>query len=318
MGKPRTTKKPTKSTRDPAPATEVIAAPPPERTYSLEENLARTGPSNLDEVNAFIEGQTDRELTELGATVDTSRIDTDSARCVGQALDFYDRATPAQLGKLRGVSSTMLRAMAWAAVQGHDAYVALHMGQTEARTVRYSRRETSSSLTSQGRAQLLQLGEALRVVAAGDAATLDRIQLSVTVSNHAEGLPAAMEATVKLGRSLLAKPSKSMLVRLADGQAGISTEWLDACQDLAHQIRQAGIAALSALPTPPVSQADVDRWDGINLVLLRQLIRLFEAGHRVEPSIQRLIPISLRTVFGYRKAKPAETAQPAAPAQPGN
>ncbi len=318
MSNPRTSRKSAKSAPKPAPAPEIIAAPPAERTYTLEENLARTGPSTLDEVHAFVEGYTDRELTELGAAVDTSRIDTDSARCVGQALDFYERAAPTQLGTLRGVSRTMLRSMAWAAVQGHDAYLSLHMGQTDVRTTRYSRREMSSSLASRGRGQLLQLGEALRVVAAGDAATLDRIQHAVTQSNHAEGLPGAIEATVKLGRRLLAKPSKAMLVRLADGEAGVSTEWLDACQDLAGQIRQAGIAAQSALPTPSVSQADVDRWDGINLVLLRQLIRLFEAGHQVDPSIPRLIPISLRAVFGYRKVKPAEPVQPAAPAEPGN
>ena|GEM_PF-5427816 len=229
---------------------------------------ARTGPSTPDELSAFIGGYADDELVAAGAAVDTSRIDVDAARHIGQALDFYLRATAEQRGHLRGVSRTMLRAMAWAAVQGHDAYLALHTGLTELRSTRYARRETAVSLTSRGRAELVQLAEALRALAAGHAATIARIEHAAVQSHHADGLPAAIEQLVKIGRALVARPSQAMLVRLADGEAGISNDWLDACQDLARQIRDAGLTAQAPLPATQLSQADVDRWDGINLVLL--------------------------------------------------
>jgi hypothetical protein len=316
MSKPRTPKKTTKPARAPAPPAPAAAVDPAERAYTLEDNLARTGPSTPDELSAFIEGYTDDELVAAGAAVDTSRIDVDAARLIGQAIDFYQRATAEQRGHLRGVSRTMLRAMAWAAVQGHDAYLALHTGLTELRSTRYARRETSVSLASRGHAELVQLAEALRALAAGHAATIARIEHAAVQSHHADGLPAAIEELVKIGRAMLAKPSKAMLVRLADGEAGVSNDWLDACQDLARQIRDAGLTAQAPLPVMQLSQADVDRWDGINLALLRQLIRLFEAGHRVDPSIPRLVPLSLRAVFGHRKHKPGAAKEPAAAAQP--
>lgn len=311
MSKPRATKKTAKAPAPPLPAPPVRAE---ERVYSLEANLDRTGPSTVDEVGAFVEGHADADLVTQGTAVDTSRIDTDSARLLGEALDFYGRATRDQRANLRGVSSAMLRAMAWAAVQGHDAYLSLHIGKTAIRTTRQSRQETSTSLVDQGRGQLDQLGEALAAIAAGRPETLAEIDSASKVTNHAEGLPGALEAMVKVGGALLENPTPAMLVRLADGEAGVTTEWLGACDDLASRIRKAGITADAALPKPEVSQATVDRWDGVNLVLLRQLVRLFESGHRNDPAIPRLNPLSLRNVLGHRKAKTAASDE--VPAEP--
>ena len=66
-----------------------------------------------------------------------------------------------------------------------------------------------------------------------------------------------------------------------------------------------------------VSGAEVDRWDGINLVLLRRLVRVFEAAHAVDNTVPRLTPIALRTIFGVRaqkhKEEPAPSPQPQFP-----
>lgn len=321
------TKKPTKKT---APATRstrkstkaepvtVLTAPnPAEGTYSLEHNLARTGPSNEIEIAALVEGFTDQELREEGAQVDTSRIDTDSARIVGIAADFVARATPEQKGAVRGYSTALLRACAWAAVQGHEAYMALHSDTVAVRTTRSARQASVGTLRARARAAHLQLSEALRAVAAGDRALLARVDDAANQTNSPDGLAGAMMALVAIGRSVLLKPSAGMRVRLAGGEAGLTEEWFDDCEDLAREIKAAGIVADSPLPRPAVTQAEVDRWDGINLVLLRRLVRVFEAAHAVDNTVPRLSPIALRTLFGARaqktKEEPAPSPQPQFP-----
>jgi hypothetical protein len=74
-----------------------------------------------------------------------------------------------------------------------------------------------------------------------------------------------------------------------------------------------------------VTQAQLDRQDGINIVLLGQIIRSFEHAHDRDPTIPRLVPIATRRLFSHRAASPAvagtspppeggEGASPAAPA----
>jgi len=318
------TKKPAKKTRPATRSTPkptraeqavVLAAPAPaESAYSLEHNLARTGPSNDMEVAALVEGFTDQELGEVGVQVDTSRIDTDSARIVGTALDYVARATPEQKLALRGVTTALLRACAWCAVQGHDAYLALHSDTVAVRTTRQARQAATGSIRARARAAHLQLAEALRAIAAGDRALLARIDEAANQTNSADGLPGAIISLVSIGRTILQKPSASMKVRLAGGEAGLTEEWFDDCEDLAREYKAAGIVAESPLPRPAVTQAEVDRWDGINLVLLRRLVRVFEAAHAVDNTVPRLSPIALRGLWKRRGVK--EHAQNAPSPQP--
>lgn len=314
-------KKATKKTR-PAPRTTTQAAKaeplavlavqaPAEAVYSLEHNLERTGPSNEIELAALLEGLTDQELREEGAQVDTSRIDTDSARIIGIVIDYITRATREQKASLRGYSTALLRASAWAAVQGHEAYLALHADTVAVRTTRSARQASADSLRGRARATYLQLVAALRAVAAGNRAMLARIDEAANQTNSADGLPGAIASLVSIGRAALQKPSAAMKVRLADGEAGLTEEWFDECEDLAREIKAAGIVADSPLPRPVVTQAEVDRWDGINLVLLRRLNRIFDAAHAVNNTVPRLTPVALRTIFGARAQKHNEEPAPA-------
>ena len=50
----------------------------------------------------------------------------------------------------------------------------------------------------------------------------------------------------------------------------------------------------SAREDAAVSQAEVDLWDGVNLLLLECILDLFEAAHALEPSVPRLLPLVLR------------------------
>ena len=66
-----------------------------------------------------------------------------------------------------------------------------------------------------------------------------------------------------------------------------------------------------------VAQADVDLWDGINLLLLERILDLFDVGHTLENSVPRLIPMALRRF--YQSGSPSKLKpQPPMPQPAGN
>jgi len=54
---------------------------------------------------------------------------------------------------------------------------------------------------------------------------------------------------------------------------------------------------------PKATQANLDLHDGINVVILGQIIRAFERAHDLDPTIPRLVPISTRRLFNRKPAK---------------
>ena len=64
-----------------------------------------------------------------------------------------------------------------------------------------------------------------------------------------------------------------------------------------------------------MAQADVDLWDGINLLLLERILDLFDVGHTLENSVPRLIPMALRRF--YQSGSPSKLKpQPPMPQTP--
>jgi len=308
------------------PVTSPAPTVPGEAEYTLDALLARLGPATEEEVLAYIEGATDEELIAEGRQVDTARIDTDTARIYGRALDFIERAQNKEqekaekekdkkkvrrpAGPVRGVTRALLRVGVWAAVQGHDAYVALRTGIAQQRSGRALNQDTAEETRQEGRDLHVELIDALRAVAGQKKTLLARIAQAANLSAAPEGLAGSIRALVAIGREMLADPSPAMKLRLADGESGVTTEYLDACEETAGRVAKAESVGGAVLPSPEVSQAEVDRWDGINLVLLETVIRAFEAGHRVNPTVPRVLPISLRTYFTKTK-RSAKSTEPA-------
>src|SRR5438105_3876891 len=89
--------------------------------YALDALAATVGVSDHALLDAVLAGTTEVGLVELGSTIDTERIVTDTARIYGQAHDFWQQANAGQKKKLRGYSPELL------ALAVHQALALEHM-----------------------------------------------------------------------------------------------------------------------------------------------------------------------------------------------
>jgi hypothetical protein len=141
-------------------------------------------------------------------------------------------------------------------------------------------------------------GRGLRLVPLPNGYAFQRIQDHIhphhrrgsiaTPKDHAD----ALVAQVKLCRTFMKDQSPAAVLP----RKGIAaTEaWLKESEALAERVRRSGTAAAAVQGDGKVTQAEVDRWDGINLRLLQLFIEAFEVGNGVDPHVPRLVPISLR------------------------
>jgi hypothetical protein len=318
--KSRSPKAPAKSKRA-APALEATptASPSEERlpVYVLDDLHDRTGPSSLDEVAALLYGIRDDALVRLGARVDTTRIETDVARMLGVALDAWNPPKGSRSEALRGVSSALLRACVWSCVQAREAYFDMHDDLRRIKAARKGARKGASSVRGRARTVHAQLLQVLASVVQGNADLEAKVEAAGRIGDRGDAHAGSIDALVAIARSVVAKPSPSVRVRLAGDEAGVTEDWLDACAELAAELRKLGTEGGAPLVTPAVSQADVDLWDGRTITLLRRIMGLYEAANAIDPSVPRLVPIALRTLLVPAKRRSSEPEAPAEPAPPG-
>jgi hypothetical protein len=296
---------PTAEAQPATAAAEVRAVDDAEVTYALASLVARAGDATLDEVDAFLEGLTDDDLVSDGATVATSRVTTDCARLYGIASDFWLRATPAQKDLLAAVSTDRLRISIWSAAQGESTEAALASQAGGAAVTQAAGAKAAAALRKTALDRRDQLERALMALAGRDAALLHRVQKAY---GSAAAPGQALEDLAALGQQWLAAPTAGMKIRMRG--ARVTAAWLADCAALGGKARLAVDSGTAPRRATEIAQADVDRWDGRNLELLRELMALFDAGHATDASIPRLQPIALRTHFGRRRAPPPQPPAP--------
>lgn len=308
---------PTKKKAKPTPP----KGPPPEETaalvaddetvYTLPDLVRRLGEATEAEVAIFVD-VTDPGLVDEGRGVATPRIDTDTARLYGQAVDFFAGATPTQKRLLLTVSIELLRVAAWAALWGSQCYEAANAGRTGESIAREARIVNAAKVSTLAHARRNQLAIALRALTRNDKTWRARITGAYGTAAETKDLAKALTDLVTVGRAILADKSSVIVDRRK--HSSLDAAWLDEAQTLAAEVLTLGGKAKAALPAGPVSHAEVDRRDGINLALLEQLIDAFEAGHAEDPAIPRLIPKALRNYFSRTRRAPAPAPEPAPPA----
>src|SRR5690606_33251742 len=85
--------------------------------------------------------------------------------------------------------------------------------------------------------------------------------------------------------------------------------YVERLQGAAEALTQAAKAAAARPAGQKVTSGDLDRADGINLILLEQIVRVFERANEQDPTIPRLVPIATRRLFSRSaKKKAAEAA----------
>ncbi|MFO0588743.1 MAG: hypothetical protein U0441_14430 [Polyangiaceae bacterium] len=278
----------------------IAAAPETTKTYTLPNLVKKLGPSKKEEVDHYIEGLDKDELTYEGSRVSTERIDTDAARLYGRAADFLKSATEEQQDALMGVSPDYVRVGVWAALQGSQAFEALQKTKRSTGGTKEQLAIAAEKVRVQAMARRKALRSGLEALAAGDRALLARIDHANGTAKEPKTLAEALSALADIGESLLHKPSPSLTVRLKN--ARLTKEMLEKDRALASKAREVGEEAEGVVGSDgdQVTQSNVDRWDGINLFLLGNLIRVFEAGHAQDPEIPRLSPITLFNYFSRR------------------
>ncbi len=295
------------STQDePAPVSRTPDDTEAEPVDTLEDLVRRAGDATEEEALAYVEGMTDMELVSLGAQVATTRIDVDTARLYGKALRFFDSATVAQRQAVPGVTPDMLRVAIWTARRGQQKAEQRDQGKAARSSGKAERQTDADVRRAEGLTRREQLHGALEALGKKDTKTKSQIAKAYGSIASPQAHADSLVAMAKLCRTMLADKSPGAVTRRRG--SAITEEWLSQTEVLAERVKATGKTATAVQGDAPVTQAEVDRYDGINLRLLELFVEAFDTGHKVDPQIPRLIPISLRRWFSRGLRQPASEA----------
>ncbi|HEX2567990.1 MAG TPA: hypothetical protein VH877_00440 [Polyangia bacterium] len=300
---PRTQKPLTKT---PTPQTQ---APAPESTYALGVLRERIGPPAPAIRDRMLTGMTDADLVALGADIASSRIVTDTTRIYNIVYDYWQRATPAQRRRLRGFT---LPKLAVAVEQAH----LLEQMQGRKRTKKSSDGTTRATLAAafetartSGMALRDQAASALQDIASLNPVLRQEVTTSVGTADTPDALALGLSNLAKVLRRWLASGDEVLTARLE--AAALDEEYAAELAQAGQEILTAGTAA--RLRPTDTEQGNLDRLDGINLMLLGEIVRAFEHAHNIDPTIPRPTFIATRRIFNRPgKKKPTEST----PAEP--
>ena len=281
---------------------------------TLEQLVDRHGQATVEETGFYLEGLTLEQLTSDGAGVATSRLTRDGARIWGTISAFIQRATLAQRALIPTVTDDFLRVAIWSMYQGQLAVQALTNANAQAASARTGREASSRDLRRQGGEQRDVLYTGLLILAGGKRELRSRIEQAYRKSTQPADVATSLRGLVKLGREVLADASPAAVQRRRGSL--ITAEYLTETDALATDVEISGREAAAVPEPPPMSQADVDLWDGRNLAFLELAINAFAAGHAIDPSIPRPVAISLRSVLGPRRRASRTAPPPSTPSTP--
>lgn len=288
-----------------------------EKVYTLEELVARYGPATVDDILAYLEGATNEALVADGADVATERINRDAPRLYGIATDFFTIATPEQLDFIPGVTEDFLRAAIWSAYQGYLVWTSMQVAGTRVKVARSGRTASSKDIQQRGSARRDVLDSGLRFLIGEKNELRGRLDVAYRSSNQPFDVATTIRALAEIGRLVLADTSPGAVQRRRGSR--ITAAFLAGSEALAADVEASGREAGAVPARLPVSQTDLDLWDGRNLLFMGKLIDAFESGHAAEPSVPRLIPNSLRSWFGRRRSErkvDTGTSTPPTPSTP--
>ena len=276
---------------------------------ALLQRIAEGATITFDSAMVYIDVPSD-QLVELGQQVRTERIDIDTARLYGTALDFFNRSTPQQRRAVPGLTRQRLRVCIWAAAQGQKQNFAVLAAKEDAAAAQTLRTTDAQQVKTEAAGLRKVLHATLQVMTGGQKMRLEELRTSYGRSEKPQELADSLVALATLLDRYLGDPDPKITARRAEMQ--LDGELSAQARVLATQVLLRGSSEKT--PRTATPNAEVDRWDGINLLLLDQLIAIFEAGHELDPTVPRLLPQALRGWFGRsRSNKPEPSPTPGQP-----
>ena len=259
---------------------------------SIASALGTPDPALLD---AWLDGASEAQLVAKGNQIASARVLTDVRRLYALAYSFWQSATDTQKEALRGFSPELLSIAVHQAL-ALDAMLADHEERGDSRgasraTLDAALRDAfEKALTLRDQARTVLLG-----VAGNDAAAQEEVNQAVGTAEDPAALARGIGALVALGKKYLGIPAgpiktRAKLLRL-DG------DYIGKLETAAATLSAAALAASARPAGEKVTQGSLDRADGVNLLLLTQIVRAFENAHEQEPTIPRLVPIAARRMF---------------------
>ncbi len=282
----------------------------------VETLSAELGPSTESEVKELVGDVSDVELQQAGARVATPRISKEAARILRVSQTFFSSASPALVAAVC-MSPAVLRVLAWSAAQGHIAWRNVQSKRAAKRTAKATSATSGTAATDAARGARDQLADALRKVAGRDTTQLKRINTAVQPSAQGEvetGPGKALKSLVAIGRAYLKNGSKAEKNRCA--MWGVTAARLDDAATIAQRALTHERAEGSPAEDLAHEQANVDRWDGLNLVLIEQVVSAFAKARATGKGVPQMGYVHLRGILGTRKTP--RKAAPTPPTPPAN
>jgi hypothetical protein len=290
-------------------AASASATPIAHTLQSLAKALGTPDPALLP---ALLEGATDADLVALGRTITTPRLLTDDRRLYSIAYDVYTQATADQKNHLRGFSLELLGLAVHHAIE-LETLLAEHEGRAAHIEISTASRDASAQeafaagLTLRDQAKTVLDG-----VAGKNTPLLTEIGESVGTAESAERLALGLTQLAAIGQRFLGHKKDALATRAK--LMRLDAAYVDAITAAAAAVRGTSVAASAKSSGKKATQGPLDRKDAEAFHLLEAIIDAFEKAHDIDPTIPRLVPISMRRHFGKhaRKAPTGAAAPPVA------
>ncbi|KYF71321.1 hypothetical protein [Sorangium cellulosum] len=265
---------------------------------SLADRLGTPEPGLLE---SLLDGTSESQLVERGRQIASSRVLTDVRRLYATAHACWSSASKEKRERLRGFSPELLALaveQALALERLLDAHESAGQKKDATRATRDAAlRETLS------RALLLrdQAYEVLRGVGGSGKEAREALAQAVGTAEDPAALARGLVQLAALGNRYLVQKKGPLAVRAR--LMRLDKDYVERLEGTAREVTQAAKTAAARPAGQKVTAGDLDRADGINLILLEQIVRVFERANEQDPSIPRLVPIATRRLFSRRTRK---------------
>jgi len=277
-----------------------MSNPLADEDLTLPEIAAALEPPDPALLDALLASTNDTELVVKGRLIASSRVVTDVRRIYAMAYAFYTKATLAQRKKLRGFSPKLL-AIAVAEAVKLDEMMRGHEGRDlDKEAIRAARGADLRDAFSYALALRDQFKDVLLSVAGQAPAAREEIEQAVGTADRSDLLVRGLQQLSAIGKRFL-KESPGPLSQRAE-LFQLDQEFVQEIDNAADRLQKAADASTVRPAGSKVNQGDLDRSDGINLLLLGHIIRAFENAHDQDPTIPKLAPIATRRMFGRTKS----------------
>ncbi|WP_437894568.1 hypothetical protein [Sorangium sp. So ce124] len=280
---------------------------PPEETIdndpTLESLAERLGKPEPGIIEALLDGTTGSQLVERGRQIASSRVLTDLRRLYATAHACWSGASKEKREKLRGFSPELL---ALAVDQALALERLLEAHESAGQKKDAARATTDAALRERLSRSLLlrdQAYEVLRGVAGSGKEAREELAQAVGTAEDPGALARGLTQLAALGKRYLAQKKGPLAVRAK--LMRLDQDYVARLEETAEELTQAAKTAAARPAGQKVTSGDLDRADGINLILLEQIVRVFERANEQDPTIPRLVPIATRRLFSRRTRKKA-------------